>query len=167
MTGITRTDPQNTIHQDTTRRDTTRRDTIRRDTGDKDVLDADTAEVLQRELHLLKPAVRAEPGAVLAMLHADFTEISASGRVRDRSGVVEALSAEPARTGQEPDGLRPRRARITELACAWLAPCTIQVTYTSQEHDRTTRRNSIWIRDGDGPWLMRFHQGTVIPQPPG
>jgi ribonuclease HI len=128
----------------------------------EDPLDADATEVLRRELNLLKPSVRAEPDAVLALLHADFTEIGVSGQVWDRSGVAEALAAEPSRTGQAPDNPRALMARITDR----LAPDVIQVTYTTREPERTCRRASVWVRDRDGSWLMRFHQGTAVPEPP-
>lgn len=147
-------------------RDAAQGDTAHGSGDIEDPLDADAREVLRRELNLLKPSVRAEPDAVLALLHADFTEIGASGRVWDRSSIAEALAAEPSRTGQAPDSPQALRARITDLVCTRLAPDIIQVTYTAQEPERTCRRASVWVRDRDGSWLMRFHQGTAVPEPP-
>jgi hypothetical protein len=126
------------------------------------LLDADAAEVLRRELYLLKPAARAESDAVLALLHTDFTEIGTSGRFWDRPGVAEALVTESQHTDRAPDGPSPPAARVTGLACARLAVDVIQVTYTLQEPERTCRRTSVWIRERDGPWLLRFHQSTPV-----
>ena len=128
-----------------------------------DVLDPDSVEVLRGELALLRRAVRAHPDAVLALLHADFTEVGASGRVWDRAGVAEALAAEP----PDPAAGDELVVRVADLTCTRLSPGVVRVTYTAHAADRITRRSSVWVREGDGPWLMRSHRGTVVPpQPP-
>lgn len=110
--------------------------------GDMDhqpaALDADATTVLRRELELLKPEVRADRDAMLALLHPDFREEGASG------GLV---------------------AHIEDLTCTQLAPGVVQVGYTAHEPDRVSRRSSVWVSEDGGPWLLRFRRRTVVPDP--
>jgi hypothetical protein len=112
--------------------------------------DPDLDEVVRRELLLLDPTRRAAPDDVSALLHPDFREHGASGRVWDRGAIVAALATDPAVTGDAVD-----------LAPIALAPDVILLTYriTSPTSDGSIR-SSVWVRDVDGEWLLRFHQGT-------
>lgn len=135
-------------------------------------LDPDGAEVLRRELSLLNPQVRGSTEATLALLHPEFREFGASGRVWDPATLTAALAEEPE---PEPgEGADDPVAAVGDMTCTRLAPDVILLTYTARDPERVTRRSSIWIRDpsddeggrscGEGrPWLMRFHQGTVVP----
>jgi hypothetical protein len=124
--------------------------------------DPELAEVLHREILLLKPGMRADADAVLALLHPDFLEFGASGRVWDATSLIEALAEESendATSGAE------LICRVEDPVAVLLAPGVVLLTYTAHEPDRVSRRSSVWVRDSDGPWLLRFHQGTVILQP--
>jgi hypothetical protein len=75
--------------------------------------DPDLAEVVRRELLLLDPARRSSAPDVAALLHPDFREHGASGRVWDRAAIAAALGADPIVSGEatdlEPVALPPRR----------------------------------------------------------
>ncbi len=98
------------------------------------------------ERHRLDPNVRAQPGALERVLHADFLEIGRSGRVFNRDQMIAALAAEPAMAGE------PQDMEVDELAYG-----NALVTYQLEG----VRRSSIWVREA-GRWQIRFHQATPI-----
>ena len=69
----------------------------------------DLAEVVRRERQLLDPAVRARADQVETLLHPDFVEYGASGRVWDRAAIIAALVADPQVSG----------GWIDFVPCAW------------------------------------------------
>ena len=102
------------------------------------------------ELRLLTPSVRVDREAVDRLLHHDFVEIGASGRVWDRASILAALARDP-RAAPE----------VSDLVSAPLTDGAVLVTYRAVHADgRSTRRASIWLRDERGRWRVRFHQGT-------
>jgi hypothetical protein len=111
-------------------------------------VDDDLSTVIERELALLDPEVRRDASRVRALLHPEFTEYGASGRVWDRTSVVDATagSAGPI----EAFDLRPRR----------LGADAVLLTYRSRTAGREALRSSTWIRDEAAGWLLLFHQGT-------
>jgi hypothetical protein len=133
---------------------------------DPDKGEADVHEVLRRELRLLQPVVRADPDAVLALLHPDFVEIGSSGRLWDGPGIARALAAESGdgdgNGGGDGNGDACRIARIEDLEYLRLAQDVAMLTYTAHEQVRVSRRTSIWVRENGGTWLLRLHQGTAI-----
>jgi hypothetical protein len=102
------------------------------------------------ELRLLDPATRARPGEVRRLLHPDFLEVGASGRVWDREAILAALSGHPG-------GDRA----VDDLVARPLADDVVLVTYRVRHGGAWSRRSSIWLRDDHG-WRVRFHQGTPI-----
>jgi GNAT superfamily N-acetyltransferase len=104
--------------------------------------------VIANELALLRPEVRSDPDAVSTLLHDDFREFGASGRVWDRDAVVRALPTED-----------ERALEARDIQAFALAPDVILVTYAAQESWSASLRSSIWVRVGD-TWRVRFHQGT-------
>jgi hypothetical protein len=119
--------------------------------------DQDVRTVIELELWLLQPQVRAAPGEVEALLHPEFREFGASGRRWSQADMITALAA-----GQ-PGGEEPT-ITATEMAGARLADDVIHLTYISQRGGRSARRSSVWLRTRDG-WRVYFHQGTLIPAP--
>jgi hypothetical protein len=111
--------------------------------------DADLDQVVARERRLLDPDVRADVDAVTELLHPDFLEYGASGRVWDRDSIIAALAQDPGVSGAAKD-LRATR----------LADDVILLTYRV-EGERRSLRSSVWVSDGDG-WRVRFHQGTLL-----
>lgn len=118
--------------------------------------------MIEMELRLLRPEVRAEPGDLEALLHPDFSEFGASGRRWGMTEMTAALAAEQP-GGEEPGGEEPL-ITATEITGARLADDVIHLTYISQRAGRRARRSSIWLRTQDG-WRVYFHQGTLIPPP--
>ncbi|MEV6226670.1 DUF4440 domain-containing protein [Saccharopolyspora shandongensis] len=114
-------------------------------------MDEDFETVINSELELLTPGVRANDDAVRALLHEDFREFGASGTIWDRETVVHATRASSS-TPIQADDLRPVR----------LGPDAILLTYTARMEDSTSLRTAIWIR-ADGAWKLRHHQGTRLP----
>jgi ribonuclease HI len=114
--------------------------------------DPGAARAVALEHRLLRPEVRRDPAAVLALLHPDFREIGASGRTWDGPSVAAAIATDP-------------RAPVTtgEVEAAVLARGVVLVTYTALRGDARSRRSSVWLADADadgGGWRLRFHQGT-------
>ncbi len=112
-------------------------------------MDEDLAEVLRLELLLLEPEVRKNAERVLRLLHADFYEYGASGRIWNRESVAKATTGTKERIVAT--NLEPRR----------LGPDAILVTYASESDGRRALRSSTWVRD-HGSWLLLFHQGTLV-----
>ncbi|WP_026556933.1 ribonuclease HI family protein [Arthrobacter sp. 35W] len=107
---------------------------------------ADAVVALEREL--LDPSVRADSTRVATLLHPDFEEIGASGRLWTRDAVLDELVgeafAEPA---------------MDILNVAMLDGTTALLTYRSTDQRGSSLRSSLW-RHADGQWRLRFHQGT-------
>jgi hypothetical protein len=119
-------------------------------------LAADLAEVVRRELALLQPDVRANPDAVLWLLHPSFVEVGASGRAWDAESIAARLAADADSTPIDASELHP----------VALAPNVVLLTYIARKDGRGSRRVSVWLRDED-EWLLRYHQGTSVPDPEG
>jgi hypothetical protein len=129
--------------------------------------DQEVQAVIELELRLLQPQVRAEPGEVEMLLHPDFSEFGASGRHWGRSEVIAALAAEePAAeepAAEEPAAEEPaaEEPAATDMAGTRLADGVIHLTYVSQRAGRRALRSSIWLRTPAG-WRVYFHQGTLV-----
>lgn len=106
----------------------------------------DYAEIIRREQQLLDPAVRGDVDAAARLLHPDFMEFGRSGRAWDRESVLAMMASDPGVAGPA-SGFVP--ARLTDDV--------VLLTYRSADG---TLRSSIWMRDVDGAWVVRFHQGT-------
>lgn len=111
--------------------------------------DDDLELVVRLEQRLLDPAVRADPAAVGALLHPEFSEVGRSGRVWERATTLVALAADP-EVGQEHTDFVPHRI-------------TADVVLLRFRGADGTQRSSLWVRDGDLGWVMRYHQGTLPP----
>lgn len=110
----------------------------------------DLAEVVRREQALLDPALRAEGARVEELLHPDFVEHGASGRVWDRASMVAALAEDPAVAGPAGD-----------FVATALADDVVLLTYRVGG-PRGSLRSSVWVRDDGAGWRVRFHQGTRV-----
>jgi ribonuclease HI len=106
----------------------------------------DLESVIELERSLLTGAIRTSPRALDALLHPDWSEIGASGRLLDRRTTVERLGPIPA-TMEMIDATR-------------LSQDVILLVWRAITPERATLRSSVWVRD-EGRWRQRFHQGTV------
>ncbi len=111
------------------------------------------AEIVALERMILDPAVRGDARRLDQLLHPDFVEIGASGRVWDRETTLGALLGSPA-----------LEADCEPISAIELTPGVAQLLYRSRAQvDGTVRsslRSSIWQRV-DGTYRLRFHQGTA------
>ena len=113
--------------------------------------DAEVQEVVEREFALLQPDVRRDAERVQALLHPEFVEYGASGRVWDRASITAAIGGTASPIG------------AADVATRALGADAVLVTYRSQEVGREALRSSVWVRDADAGWLLLFHQGTPRP----
>ena len=102
-----------------------------------------------RELHLLDPRVRADADKLDDLLHRDFVEVGASGRLWTRDQAITALTADP----DCPQDVRD--LKVDELAYG-IALVTYELA--------GTYRSSLWIREITR-WQLRYHQATVAAKP--
>lgn len=111
-----------------------------------DAPDPDLATVIALEQRLLEPEVRRDRAALSAILHEDFCEFGASGRIYDRDSIIETLLAEGRSS-----------ASASDFKATRLNPDVVLLTYRT---DTPSLRTSIWCRARDGAWRMLHHQGT-------
>lgn len=114
-------------------------------------LDVDVTErehVIELERSLLADAVRSDPSRVAALLHPEFREIGASGRLMERVDVL-------ARIGP----LDPP-ATLEILEVQRIEPDQLLLLWRSTWGDRIALRSSLWVQLSDETWQLRFHQGT-------
>lgn len=116
----------------------------------------DRAEVVRRELLLLDPVVRADLRRVRVLLHPDFVEFGASGRIWAAATIAEAVSASDLTLG---------KGAAVDLIPVSLSADSILLIYRIDSKDRRSLRSSVWLRDTAGEWRLRFHQGTLAPDP--
>ena len=109
---------------------------------------ADLEEVVRCERLLLDPAARATADVVLSLLHPDFVEHGASGRVWDRHALMAALSEDPAVSGEG-----------TDFVPVLVAEDVVLLTYRIAG-PAGSLRSSVWVREAGAGWRLRFHQGT-------
>jgi hypothetical protein len=108
----------------------------------------DADRVVENELALQRPSVRADPSAVRALLDPSFTEVIATGEIFDCETVIEVLATH--RTFIQPKFLDAKTVR--------LAPDVLLLTYT----DGSTYHSSVWVLASTGAWRLHFHQQTPI-----
>jgi len=88
-----------------------------------------------------------------AVLHPDFFEFGASGRVYARS---DSLDAPPSAINAS--------LPLEDFSVEEIDECTVLVTYvsdvTASQFRERANRSSIWVWNG-ASWRLRFHQGTV------
>jgi ribonuclease HI len=104
--------------------------------------------VLALERALLDPQVRSDPGEVAALLHTEFEEVGASGRIWDRDTMIAALTDDPAGVDA-----------VSGMDVVALGDEAMLVRYRVTAGGATTERSSLWQRVG-GTWRLRYHQGT-------
>ena len=118
---------------------------------------SDADALLALELALARRDEAAIPGGYEAVLASDFLEIGASGRRWTRDEILEALHAEPPN-----DSIAIESFELAELAPAVLVATFDMVATGADGLPTRSRRSSTWV-SRDGRWLLRFHQGTRLP----
>lgn len=101
------------------------------------------------EQRLLQPSVRSSRDELHGLLHPEFQEVGASGRLWDRATMIDGLVA----------ATSPAVITHTEMTATVLSPGVGMVAYVSETGDRRAHRTSIWLETDVG-WQMVRHQGT-------
>ena len=113
--------------------------------------DDDLAVVADCERALLGGSVRGDRLSAGLLIHPDFREVGASGRVWDRAAILDLME----------ETSEPGRFSAEDLVAVGLAPDVVLVTYESVGGDGRARRSSVWVR-ASGRWQLRHHQGTRV-----
>ncbi|HYH33567.1 MAG TPA: ribonuclease HI family protein [Nocardioides sp.] len=110
----------------------------------------DEEQVVLLERSLLTDEVRADPATVAALLHPEWQEIGASGRLWTREEMLNSIAplAEP--------------VELEVVAVDRVGADAVLLVWRALGRTGTRLRSSLWLRSG-GRWLQRFHQGTVEP----
>lgn len=103
------------------------------------------------ELELLDPERRRQTAVLERLLHADFAEVGASGRLWDRASVIAELADRPSVEQDVRD--------LTVRAVARGVVLVMYVTSDAADGARAARRASLWLCEG-AEWKLLFHQGT-------
>lgn len=120
-------------------------------TASVDQMEDDFQAVISNELTLLEVNIRRDGTSSQALLHDNFREFGASGRVWDRQSILQAM-ARDSRERIVAEDIRPVR----------LGPDTVMLTYTARRAGEASLRTSVWVRVDSG-WRLLHHQGTRLP----
>lgn len=112
-----------------------------------DAQPSDEEQVIALERSLLTDEVRSDRAAVAALLHQQWQEIGASGRLWSRDDVLDEIGPIEAVT-------------LDVITVSRISPDLILLVWRASSDDGTRLRSSLWQRMG-GQWQQRFHQGTV------
>lgn len=104
--------------------------------------------VVELEQELLDPRVRGDYGQLAYLLHPEYREIGASGRLWGREELIEDLVQGP----ESP-------VRFDLVDAVPLGDDLVQVVYRTVNGTGSALRSSLWQRT-EGRWRLRFHQGT-------
>ncbi|GAA6617393.1 DUF4440 domain-containing protein [Scytonema sp. NUACC26] len=116
-------------------------------------------ELKQLEEQLLQPEFRSSSHDVAYLLADEFTEFGSSGRIFDKSHIVEALQSESA-----------EQLSLMDFQTRALAPGVILATYRAARYNEVTGQTTYSLRSSiwkllSGRWQMVFHQGTLSAEP--
>ena len=85
----------------------------------------------------------------------DYWEVGASGRRYSREFILRNIGKDV------PDDAASAGWKIYDCGLRRLCTDTYLFTYTLRQHERLTRRATIWQSTGDG-WHILYHQGTLV-----
>ncbi|QNE48297.1 nuclear transport factor 2 family protein [Glaciihabitans sp. INWT7] len=113
--------------------------------------ETDVAGAVAAERRLLDPAVRRDRAAVDSLLAPEFSEIGQSGRLWERTELLDAIVEFESSAG----------LLVTELEARVPAPDLVLLGYVSTVGESRVRRSSLWRHAADR-WRVEFHQGTPL-----
>jgi hypothetical protein len=112
-------------------------------------------ELLRREPIFHTPEFGATVADYDRTMAPEYWEVTASGRRYSRSFILERLAKNP------PVDATVAGWQTYDHAVRHLGPDTYLFTYNLRQHERLTRRSTIWRRTPRG-WQILYHQGTII-----
>ncbi|WP_420174656.1 RNase H family protein [Luteococcus sp. OSA5] len=107
----------------------------------------DVDDVIALEESLLLDSVRSDKQRVENLLHPEYTEIGASGKLWSRARMLATI--EPL----------TNRTTLEVIGTDRLADDVVLLRWRSRSRGAIAVRSSIWVRTPKG-WQLRFHQGT-------
>lgn len=113
--------------------------------------DDDFTEVVNAERSLLTDEVRTDPSRLRVLLHPDFVEYAASGRIWTRARLMAQIAP------------LERRVRFEVMGQTRLSADSLLLRWKAIDSASTSLRSSIWVRDsslGRPRWRLLFAQGT-------
>ncbi|GLP96488.1 DUF4440 domain-containing protein [Paraferrimonas sedimenticola] len=110
--------------------------------------------LIELELHLLKPEVRADAMALDKYLADDFFEFGSSGVAFGKTEVMQRL---PSETSPRVDTHGFRVRKLGEGLAQIIYRASLQ--RANEAHINYSLRSSIWRKNGK-QWQIVFHQGT-------
>lgn len=102
------------------------------------------AEAIRREKELPDPEVRRQPEFVRALLHPDFIEFGASGRIWNIESIIGALASEQT----------PNEITATDFQATLLAPDVVLLNFKTETSERVCLRSSTWVKSDGEKWLL-------------
>ena len=102
--------------------------------------------VIDLERALLESDVRSSPRMMDRLLHPQWSEFGAGGRVISREDVVA--------------GLGEANVDLEVLDASFVADHVVLLRWRAHSDHGTSLRTSVWVREGDR-WRQRHHQGTA------
>ncbi|MDI9628029.1 MAG: ribonuclease HI family protein [Acidobacteriota bacterium] len=112
-------------------------------------VDDDLLKLVDYEKELLSDRVRSDSGRVRELLHPQFTEFGASGRIWTRNRLLAEIRP------------MPMRVRYEAIGADRLADDLVLLRWRALSAHSEWLRSSIWQRT-DGKWQLRFAQGTPV-----
>lgn len=117
----------------------------------------DEIQALEETLH--RSETRGSKEALESLLAEEFEEFGASGKVYDRTGIVDFLLRE--------SNIYEGELRTKNYCLKVIAKNAVLLTYETERiyadgSRRCALRSSIWKHEGV-KWKLIFHQGTIIP----
>jgi hypothetical protein len=85
----------------------------------------------------------------------EYWEVGASGRRYSRDFILRHLAQSP------PADADTAGWQTSDHALRRLSPDTYLLTYTLFQHERLTRRATLW-QQTPGGWVVLYHQGTTV-----
>jgi ribonuclease HI len=107
---------------------------------------SDEEQVVALERSLLTDEVRSDPASVAALLHPEWQEVGASGRLWSREELLAEIGP-----------IDP--VALDVVSVSEVAPGCLLLLWRSSTDTGSTLRSSVWVRGRHG-WQQAFHQGT-------
>lgn len=107
----------------------------------------DVDDVVSLEESLLLDSVRSDRARVEGLLHPEFTEIGASGKLWSRARMLASIQP------------LTNRTTLEVIGTDRLADDVLLLRWRSRSRGAIALRSSIWVRTTQG-WQLRFHQAT-------
>jgi hypothetical protein len=110
-------------------------------------------QLMDLEERLLVPGIRHSQDSLGELLDPDFIEFGSTGKIYDKTGIIEALLTQC-----------PVSISLSDFQVALLAPGIALATYKAvyilnDNISKYSLRSSIW-KKSDNIWRLLFHQGT-------